>query len=105
MITVTFVEFVYPAPELDEEDYCPEGDGTSFSEAVGFRDLVRLMRDYPMSSCHPARGEPFEWLQAESQQDYQTGEFTECSLHYSRDNPARKVKYWRKAMFAAGIIQ
>ena len=104
MIAIALIETVYPAPEDDGEDYCPDGESTSDDQTVGFRDLVRLMRDYPMPSCSPASGEPFEWLQAESQQDYQTGEFTECSLHYSRDNPARKAKYWRKAMLAAGII-
>jgi hypothetical protein len=104
MIAITLIETVYPAPEDDEEYYCPDGESTSDDQTVGFRDLVRLMRDYPMPSCSPARGETFEWVSTEAHQDPYSGDYTECSLHYSRDNPARNAKYWRKAMRAAGVI-
>ena len=105
MINVTFIETVYPAPEDDEEDYCPDGAlGRIEVEALTFRELVRAMRDYPFVSCSPAIGATYEWLHSESEQDYRTGDYTERSMHYSRDNPENKKRYWRLAMKAAGLL-
>jgi hypothetical protein len=105
MIDVTFCETVYPAPEDDEDDYCPEGESETRSDTVTFRELVRLMRQYCTPSCSPARGEVYEWMMAEPEQDYRTGEHIDRSLHFARINPARRAKYWRLAMKAAGVIQ
>lgn len=104
MIKITKIETVYPAPEDDEDDYCPEGDSYAEDLELSFRDLVDMMRTYCNPSCSPARGEVYEWTQAETEQDYRTGEFTERSIHYSRDNPTKNAKYWRAAMAAAGLI-
>ena len=105
MIRITRIETTYPAPADDEEDYCPDGESTSTDDTVSFRELVDLMRDYPLPSCSHARGETFEWLSSESQQDPYSGEWTEQSIHYSRENPPRAAKYWRAAMRAAGIVR
>ena len=105
MINVTFCEIVYPAPEDDEDDYCPEGESTTRSDTVTFRELVRLMEDYRYPSCSPARGEVYEWMMTEIEQDYRTGEWIDRSMHFARINPARRAKYWRLAMQAAGILR
>ena len=104
MLTVTFIETVYPAPN-DEDDYCPDGQGSVDTVVMGFRELVFAMREYPIVSCSPARGTTYEWLMSETEQDYRTGEYTEKSLHYSHDNPPRCAKYWRLAMKAAGQLK
>jgi hypothetical protein len=104
MLKVIKIDTVYPAPEDDEEDYCPEGDSSSETIEVSFRELVDLMRTYNNPSCSRALGEIYEWTQAETEQDYRTGEFTERSIHYSRNNPTKNAKYWRAAMTAAGLI-
>ncbi len=105
MIKITRIESQYPAPDDDESDYCPEPVSTSIDDTVSFRELVALMQDHQHPSCSHPRGKIFEWLSTESYQDPYTGEYTECSLHYSRDNPPRMEKYWRAAMRAAGLIR
>lgn len=104
MLKITIIESQYSAPD-DEEDYCPEPVSTSTDEIVGFRELVQMMRDYPHASCWPVTGGTYEWLTSETHQDPYMGEYTECSLHYSHDNPPRAAKYWRAAMRAAGLIK
>lgn len=102
MIKITRIETIYPAPDDDEHDYCPDGESTSTDEAVSFRELVDLMREHSMPSCSHLEGSQWEWFSTEPYQDPYSGEYTECSLHYSRDNPSRMLKYWRAAMLAAG---
>jgi hypothetical protein len=104
MIKITLCETVYPAPE--EEDYCPDNIiGTTDDQEVTFRELVSLLRDYRNPSCSRATGSTNDWLSAEPEQDYRTGEWTERSLHYQRNNHGRSAKYWRKAMIYAGLIR
>ena len=105
MLTVNFVETVYPAPDDDDDDYCPDGEGSVNTVVMGFRELVRAMRDYSFVSCRPAIGATYEWLHSELEQDYRTGEYTERSMHYSHDNPEHCAKYWRLAMKAAGLLR
>ncbi len=105
MIKITRIETIYPAPADDEDDYCCDGESSSTDDEVSFRELVDLMREHSMPSCSPAHGDTFEWLSAESYQDPYSGEWTEHSLHYSRDNSPRMAKYWRAAMRAAGIAR
>lgn len=102
MITITRIETVYPAPEDDEGDYCPDGESTSQNETVSFRELVDLMREHPMPSSSHLQGTQWEWLSSEPYQDPYSGEYTEHSIHYAASNPARSLKYWRAAMIAAG---
>ena len=106
MIRITKIETTYPAPESDDEDYCPDGDTYTYTvdDTVTFRELVDLMRDYSHASCSPASGSTREWLMTEWDQDCYTGDCTENSLHYSHDNAPRSARYWRLAMRAVGLI-
>lgn len=101
MIRITRIETVYPAPD-GADGYCPDGESDSRDEEVSFRELVDLMRAHVHPSASHLRGTPFEWLSTEPYPDPYSGEYSEHSLHYSRDNPPRMLKYWRAAMRAAG---
>lgn len=71
-----------------------------------FKELVRLLRDYPESSCYPARGSTHEWVSTDYYvDDYGTYTERQESIHYSRNNPARCAKYWRWAMAATRHLQ
>jgi hypothetical protein len=107
MIRITRIDTTYPAPADDEEDYCPDGESTSTDDTVSFRELVDLMRDYPLPSCSHARGETFEWLSQEPcyLDPMRGGAWIESSIHYSRANPPHAAKYWRAAMRAVGIAR
>lgn len=76
---------------------------SAINEPVTFRELIDLIRSHCHASQSPANPSPLVWFTNESEQDYTTGEWTSESIHYSRDNPARKAKYWIKAMRAAGV--
>lgn len=86
----------------------PEESGFVFQdEPYTFRELLRLIQSegLTMPSCSPATGDPYEWLSGESEPDYQTGEETIYSLHYSHNNDSRAAKYWKAAFKAANIIK
>lgn len=102
MIKITRIETIYPPPDDDEADYCPDGESSSVDDTVSFRELVSLMRDHVHPSCSHLTGSEWEWFSTDSHQDPYTGEYTEQSLHYARDNPPRMLKYWRAAMRALG---
>lgn len=102
MIRITRIETVYPAPADDEEDYCPDGESSSTDDAVSFRELVDLLREHLHPSHTHSRGDGNEWFSTEAHQCPYSGEYTEQSLHYSRENPPRMLKYWRAAIRAAG---
>lgn len=70
-----------------------------------FRDLVDAMQEYSNPSSYPPSGSIYGWLSNNPETDYQTGDEITESIHFSKDNPARKQKYWAKAMYAAGIIK
>lgn len=74
------------------------------SQPYTFRELVREMENFPQCSCSPASGNTYEWLSSYAEQNYRTGEYSSESIHFSRANPPRLAKYWRKAMSAAGIL-
>jgi hypothetical protein len=105
MLKITRIETVYPAPADDEEDYCPDGEATSTDDTVSFRELVDLMREHSTPSCSPPRGDTFEWVSSEPYQCPYSGEWTETSIHYSRENAPCAAKYWRAAMRAAGLVR
>jgi hypothetical protein len=95
--------FEVVTPESAEEGEAAESGFLSEGEAVTFRELVSLMRDHPLPSCYPPRGEAFEWLSSHSETDYRDASERTESLHYDKSNPPSRDKYWRKAMRAAGI--
>ena len=92
-------------PESAESGDVAESGFLVESESVTFRELVSLMESHPNPSCHPPRGETYEWLSSYPETNYHDCSETTESLHYSRENPPRMAKYWRKAMRAAGIIR
>lgn len=105
MIRVTIIETTYPAPEDDETDYCPDGETeTVFDDAVGFRELVTMLRGF----CHPSESpcrDPSRhtWVSSEAETDYRTGDSVIRSIHLSHESPDSTVKYWKAAFRAAGI--
>ena len=92
-------------PESAEYGESAESGFLVESEFVTFKELVTLMREHPVASCYPPRGETYEWLSTYPSQDYRDASETTESLHFARENPTRMAKYWRKAMLAAGIIR
>lgn len=76
-------------------------------EPMTFRELVAWMRGGEPSS-YPSCGLPHDWVtqdQGETRAFFERGERESHSIHYSRKNPARKAKYWAKAMRAAGVCR
>lgn len=92
-------------PESAEGGDVADSGFLAESESVTFRELVSLMESHPNPSCHPPRGEAYEWLSSYPETNYRDCSETTESLHFSRENPPRMAKYWRKAMRAAGIIR
>lgn len=92
-------------PESAENGEVAESGFLAESESVTFRELVSLMESHPNPSCYPPSGDANEWLLSHPSQDYRDRSETTESLHFSRENPPRMAKYWRKAMRAAGIIR
>ena len=106
MLKIAFVESTYRAPEDDEDDYCPEPDSVTDHAELSFRDVVLLMRhQYREPSCSHPTGTVHEWLNAEPEQDFRTGDHINRSMHYAHDNPPHNARYWRLAMRAAGLIK
>lgn len=102
MIKITRIETTYPPFDDDEPDYPGDGESSSIDDIVSFRELVDLLRDHSHPSCSHLVGDAYEWFSADTYTDPHSGEFTESSVHYNRENPTRMLKYWRLAMRAAG---
>lgn len=77
------------------------------NDAVTFRELVAILRD-GQACTWPATGDTREWVskdQGETYAFFAHGARESHSIHYSRDNPAHKARYWRLAFIAAGLIR
>lgn len=82
-----------------------EGDaddrGYAFENVeYSFRELVDLMKEHPECSSGGRNYQPTEhdWFSAYPWiEDYTTGGEKSTAIHYSRGNPPRMAKYWRKA--------
>lgn len=76
-------------------------DGTLTDErtdAMTFRELVDELNYYPNpSQSHMANANTYAWASS-SYTDMHTGNLTECSIHYARENNPRMAKYWVKAL-------
>ncbi len=102
LVDITF-EIVTDESAADGE--CAESGFHSENEPMTFREIVEWMRGGE-PSCHPARGETWEWVsqdQGETRAYFEDGERETRSIHFSRKNEPRKAKYWAKAMRAAGL--
>jgi hypothetical protein len=97
--------FEVVTPESAEDGEAADSGFLSENESVTFRELVHLMNDYCVPSNSRPSGSVNDWLSTHPSQDYRDCSETTESLHYSRENPPRRLKYWRKAMRAAGIIR
>ena len=89
-------------PESAEEGEDSDS-GSIGTESVTFRELVELMRAHPVASSYPCDGSRWDWLSSYPEESYRDCSNRTESLHYDKDNPRSKDKYWRKAMVAAGI--
>ena len=74
-------------------------------EPYTFRELLDELRLYSHASSYPCRGSRYDWMTTESDQDYQSGDCTSYSLHFSHKNSPRAEKYWAKALKLAGLAQ
>lgn len=73
---------------------------------VSFRELVDYMREHSNPSNMPASGGTFEWYSTGySIDDYATGTERETTIHFSRENPPHKAKYWKLASKFAGLTK
>ena len=97
--------FEIVTPESAEDGEAAESGFLAESESVSFRELVSLMESHPVPSNSHPEGSQWEWLSSHPETDYRDASETTESLHYCRENPPRRAKYWRKAMRAAGIIR
>ncbi|MFI3187260.1 MAG: hypothetical protein QX198_14890 [Methylococcaceae bacterium] len=69
-----------------------------------FSELVQELKNFSETSSYPCTGSARDWVSTGySVEDYLTMRERSESLHFSHDNPARKAKYWRKALRVAGL--
>jgi len=89
--------------ESAEHGEAAESGFLAENETYTLRELISILKQGE-ASCSPASGATYEWITHYGEQDYRTGDYENRSIHFSRDNPSRKAKYWRLAMKAAGLI-
>ena len=82
--------------DCEESGFCWENVEFSFSE------LVSVIRGLSPSQS-PITNPAFVWFTEHDDVDYKTGEETSYSYHFSRNNKPVKMKYWIKAIKAAGF--
>lgn len=82
--------------DYEDTGYCWENVECSFSE------LVSIIRGLEPSQS-PITNAAFVWFTEHGDIDYRTGEETSYSYHFSRDNKQGNMKYWIKAIKAAGF--
>lgn len=71
-----------------------------------FRELVRELRDCQyLSESHPGDCAHVWASTGFETKNYYTGTEREENIHFSRSNHPRLLKYWRKALKAAGLIK
>ena len=92
-------------PESAEHGEAAESGFLAHNEKYSFRELVEALRyKFTNASCSPCIGNVYNWFSTDANTDslHIGSEYTEA-FHYSRDNPARKEKYWAKAIKASGL--
>ena len=103
IIDCTFSEVT---PESAENGELSDSGFVWKDNECSFRDLIRIMQYHTNASCYPATGGTHEWYTSEMGIiDYRTGTERETSINYSRRNPERNAKYWRKAAIYCGIVK
>ena len=71
------------------------------NRSVTFRELVDTLRGLEPSQ-YPITGASWCWFMT-AHEDCRNGESTEYSFHWSRKNKPHALKYWIKAIRAAGF--
>lgn len=108
MIPVTLIEETYPAPPDAYSDYDPEPDSEIRELAVGFRELVSMIKSeglYNPNGDPDLIMDPEDWLYSEGEHCYRSGAWRRTSLHLHRDHKPCHFKAWVKAWRAAGVIR
>jgi hypothetical protein len=82
------------AGEAEDSGFVFEDESMTFRELIG--EIHR--GGYCYSSSYPCYGRAGDCLTTEADIDYQTGEQTSYSLHFSHNNNPRLERYWRKAL-------
>ena len=103
LIDKTFSEVT---PESAEHGDTSDSGHVCVNCEYTFRALVQELRNFSETSSYPCAGSPRDWVSTSySVEDYSTMTARSESLHFSHDNPARKAKYWRKALQVAGLAR
>ena len=92
--------------ESAEDGEAAENGFLKQDDEMTFRELIEWMK-WGEPSASPASGDTWEWVQqdqGETRAWFEQGEREYRAIHFSRNNPARKAKYWAKAMKAAGLM-
>jgi hypothetical protein len=88
----------YPAPEDDEDDYCPEGEvEEEREEEWGEDSLVRAIRWMHPSQC-PVTDPLRAWFVSDSEQDFRTGEYEETAYFLSENATEEQKAVWVNAV-------
>ena len=78
-------------------------NGFEFQDGeYSFRELVKELKEYNELSCSHDHDRN-TWVTQYGDMDLHSGDYTNYSLHFSRNNPARKEKYWIKALRLANL--
>lgn len=88
----------YPAPEDDEDDYCPDGEVEEDREEEWSEDsLVREIRWMHPSQC-PVTDPLRVWFTSDSRHDYWTGGHEETAYFLSENATEEQKQAWVNAV-------
>jgi hypothetical protein len=82
---------------IGEDGEIVESGFSSKNEEVTFKELIKLLSNYPDCSCYPSLGNTYEWF-TNYDINFYSGNNDNNTIHFSRDNNARAEKYWTKAV-------
>lgn len=102
LVNITYETF---KPHDGDVTDCDERGYVEQNKNVTFRELIEMLRGgESSSSSSPTYGDPSDWVtHYGAEHNYRTGETTDNSIHFSRDNPPSAEKYWRLAFKKAGV--
>ena len=94
-------------PESAENGDYAESGMLAENEPLTFRELVSELKHGEPSCCR-ATGATHECVshsEGETRAYFESGEDETRTIHYSRDNPPHRARYWRLAFIAAGLTK
>ena len=101
------ITFEVVTEESTQHGEAEESGFISENEPFTFRELVEWMRGGEPSS-YPRACSIRDWVtqdQGETREFFEHGARESRSIHFARENAARKEKYWIKALRAAGLTR